>query len=205
MNLKYDTLRLRKEGQSYNSIASKLLCSKSTVSYHCSKIESNGKQIETLNKQREVARSETLKYKLVELSDVHKEKLAKLYESGISPKEISEALGCSLVTVRALIKLEGITKRYEKMSGYKAVTRRNSRMKILSVEYKGGECQLCGYNRCYAALDFHHINLHSKDFRISDGRQRSWERVRKELDKCVCLCSNCHREVHAGLVKVDDL
>ena len=28
------------------------------------------------------------------------------------------------------------------------------------------------------------------------GHCRSWERVKKEIEKCSLLCANCHREIH---------
>ena len=72
------------------------------------------------------------------------------------------------------------------------------RTKELLVEYKGGECEFCGYNKCIEALEFHHINENTKEFQIS-GSTKSLDTQKKEVDKCHILCANCHREVHAGL------
>ncbi len=70
----------------------------------------------------------------------------------------------------------------------------------MAVAYKDGKCQRCGYDRCIEALEFHHMDPTKKDFSISSkGYTRSWKRVQKELDKCVMLCANCHRETHAEL------
>ena len=67
----------------------------------------------------------------------------------------------------------------------------------MAVEYKGGCCSICGYDGCIEALEFHHIDPSEKDFGISSkGYTRSWERVKEEIDRCVLLCANCHREVH---------
>ncbi len=67
-------------------------------------------------------------------------------------------------------------------------------------EYKGGKCVLCGYNRCSGALEFHHRNPKKKDFSLSvRGLTRSWEKIKDEINKCVLICANCHREVHAGI------
>lgn len=70
----------------------------------------------------------------------------------------------------------------------------------MSLEYKGSKCERCGYNRCMEALEFHHIDPTKKDFNVSSrGHTRSWKRVKEELDKCVLLCANCHRELHTEL------
>ena len=79
-----------------------------------------------------------------------------------------------------------------------AVHKRRRKVRQMAVEYKGGRCERCGYDRCIDALEFHHINSSGKDFSISDkGYTRSWDRVKEELDKCALLCANCHRELHA--------
>jgi len=70
----------------------------------------------------------------------------------------------------------------------------------MAVEYKGGKCAICGYDRCIDALEFHHKDSSSKDFGISEkGYTRSWKKVAEELDKCIMICANCHRELHAQL------
>ncbi len=69
-----------------------------------------------------------------------------------------------------------------------------------ATEYLGGKCKYCGYNRCIAALDFHHRDPLKKETEIGRIWQRSWNRIKEELDKCDLVCSNCHREIHAGLI-----
>ena len=82
----------------------------------------------------------------------------------------------------------------------KAVHKRRKKVRQLAIDYKGGQCQRCGYNRCIEALEFHHDNSSGKDFSISEkGYTRSWSKVKEELDKCILLCANCHREIHAKL------
>ena len=81
----------------------------------------------------------------------------------------------------------------------RAVTRRMKKLRVMAIKYKGGKCAICGYKRCSAALEFHHIKRGEKDFGLSSrGLTRSFDKIQKELDKCMMLCSNCHREVHAG-------
>lgn len=71
-------------------------------------------------------------------------------------------------------------------------------IKIWAVEYKGGKCEKCGYNKCLEALEFHHIDPSQKDFILSDRNLiLSWQEIKKELDKCILVCANCHREIHA--------
>jgi hypothetical protein len=68
-------------------------------------------------------------------------------------------------------------------------------------------CKICGYNKCARALHFHHIDGSSdKNFILSKARSLhfSLEKIEKELEKCVVLCSNCHAEVHANLINLDD-
>lgn len=83
------------------------------------------------------------------------------------------------------------------------VSSRRQKLKALAVEYKGGQCELCGYSRCLRALEFHHRDPNEKDFAIgSKGVTRSWEKTKAEVDKCALLCANCHREIHDGLVSL---
>jgi hypothetical protein len=78
-----------------------------------------------------------------------------------------------------------------------AVSVRRKKLKLLAVEYKGGRCERCGYNKSVWAFDFHHLDPTKKDFAVgSNGLTRSWEKVKAELDKCILVCSNCHREIH---------
>ncbi len=81
-----------------------------------------------------------------------------------------------------------------------AVSKRRKDIKIKAVNYKGGCCQRCNYNKCIDALEFHHKNPNEKDFSIGgQGYTRNWEKIKIELDKCDLLCSNCHREEHYKL------
>lgn len=77
--------------------------------------------------------------------------------------------------------------------------KQRSKRKAKAVEYKGGSCVYCGYNKCLQALDFHHRIPETKLFGISGNHCRSWDIVKAELDKCDLVCSNCHNEIHAGM------
>ena len=74
------------------------------------------------------------------------------------------------------------------------------RMKARAVAELGGRCLACGFLGPNAVFDFHHRDPRLKSFGISEnGIPRPWTKIRNELAKCVMLCANCHREVHAGI------
>ena len=80
-----------------------------------------------------------------------------------------------------------------------AVSNRRKKIRDMSIDYKGGKCAICGYNKCKQALEFHHLDQEGKDFGISaKGYSRAWNKVKREIDKCIVVCANCHREIHAG-------
>ena len=75
-------------------------------------------------------------------------------------------------------------------------------LKKQCVDYKGGKCKRCGYDKYPEVLDFHHRDPIEKDFQISD-KGWSFERLKKELDKCDLVCKNCHEEIHIELRKMN--
>lgn len=78
------------------------------------------------------------------------------------------------------------------------VTYKRNSMKKALVKYKGGACCKCGYNKCLRALEFHHLNENEKDFGISKTC-KDFDDLKKEVDKCILVCSNCHAEIHEEL------
>lgn len=77
-----------------------------------------------------------------------------------------------------------------------AVSEARRKLKLRCVAYKGGKCEKCGYSKCPAALQFHHLDPKKKDFGLGGGRTKSWKKVRPELDKTIMVCANCHHEIH---------
>ena len=69
---------------------------------------------------------------------------------------------------------------------------------------RGGKCERCGYNTYLGALEFHHLNPSKKDFTVGD-RDFKLKDCIEESKKCVMICANCHREVHAGLWNIYDI
>jgi len=80
---------------------------------------------------------------------------------------------------------------------------RRFKRKEKCVEYKGGKCSVCEYDKCNRVLSFHHKDPTTKLFTISGNHCRSWEEVKSELDKCDLLCSNCHIELHDKIENMD--
>jgi len=74
------------------------------------------------------------------------------------------------------------------------------------IEAMGGKCCICGYNKCFKSMDFHHLDPSEKEisFGAIMAHPISWDRIIIELRKCVCLCSNCHGEVHDSMIKIPD-
>ena len=59
-------------------------------------------------------------------------------------------------------------------------------------------CSICGYNKCGWALEFHHVNSKDKKFEINRSQidmNITNEMIIEELNKCILLCANCHREL----------
>lgn len=74
------------------------------------------------------------------------------------------------------------------------------RQKYRAFQYLGATCYECEREGPPALFEFHHLDSREKAFGISrSGILRPWEEILAELEKCVMLCANCHREVHAGV------
>lgn len=76
------------------------------------------------------------------------------------------------------------------------------KVKLRMIEYKGGKCKKCGLeikDSHYSVFEFHHIDPKAKDNNFENIRTKKFDTIKKELDKCVMLCSNCHRITHAEI------
>lgn len=83
-------------------------------------------------------------------------------------------------------------------NNYKCQQQRGRQRKLNLIKLRQNKCEICGYNKNYASLDFHHINPSEKEFGL-DLRKLSnstWQWCLREAQKCRLLCSNCHREIH---------
>jgi len=170
-------LSLRKEGKSYKEITKILGCAMSTVSYHCQlhKMGDNNQKV----------------------SDDEKEQFQKMYDEIGSLKKVAKLTGRSFETVKKYVQ---VRTRVKKVTNSESVILWRKRTKKKLIEYKGGKCELCGYNKCDSALQFHHKDPTEKDFSIS-GKSLSFDRLKEEVDKCMLVCSNCHAEIHENILK----
>jgi len=86
----------------------------------------------------------------------------------------------------------------QSLQSYKAQQARGRKRKLELIRMKGMQCEDCGYNRNFAALEFHHTDPATKNFQLDlrSLSNRKWLSILAEMEKCVLLCSNCHTERH---------
>jgi len=144
--------------------------------------------------------------------------LKKTYSTRISLEEISAKLGRTIRSIQRKAQEMGISrprkvfdaeklkirqkradeKYYLKNSKeiYQKKKLKRHRIKEELVFIKGGKCENCGYDRCISALEFHHEGDKKEDNLNTIIKNASKEKVLKEVEKCILLCANCHRELH---------
>ena len=179
--MKERILELVNQGKTYKDIKKELGCALSTIAYYCKKMGIVSKNITNKIKNEVV------------------EKINELYDSGMTCIEVSKELNISKTTVLKYIRnirnIKKISESKLKINKVQQVMNWRKKAKMKLVEYKGGKCEKCGYNKCINALEFHHLNANEKDFTIA-GKSWSFEKLKKESDKCILVCSNCHKEIH---------
>jgi len=92
-----------------------------------------------------------------------------------------------------------IDKRYYENNKEKVYQRKMDRRRKLKeegVNFLGGKCKICGYDKCSAALDFHHPKNNKEGNVGVFLKNESRQKLLKEVEKCILLCANCHRELH---------
>jgi hypothetical protein len=125
-----------------------------------------------------------------------KQRCLDLKKEGKSNYEIAALLGC-----------RGTTVSYHVDPSFKARHDRRTSMRAkgslarLKEEW-GGKCEFCGFSECSPALHFHHIDPSKKSFGLSNLSGKSYESLRKEAEKCVLVCANCHHKLHGGLISI---
>lgn len=80
--------------------------------------------------------------------------------------------------------------------------RKNCKQKI--VDAFGGECGICGYKKCNDSLSFHHLDPSKKEFSLGSimAHPKKFELIIEEMRKCICVCNNCHGEIHSGVLQI---
>lgn len=74
---------------------------------------------------------------------------------------------------------------------------RRLRSKLKAIEIMGGKCVKCGWHGPPAGFEFHH-NIGEKEFMIGMVANKSWDLIKRELEKCILLCATCHRIEHSS-------
>lgn len=181
---KDEILILREEGFSYREIEKKLGCSRSIISYHCKKWSLNDIGLSKGNNAIDI------KDEIKEYYKTHtREETAKKFN--ISKSSVGRYKINKNEKILSLID--------RKKRNYIYVANFRQRLKNKCIEYKGGKCIICGYDKCNRSLDFHHRNSDEKDFEIGSSKILNWNKIKIELDKCDLLCKNCHGELHERL------
>jgi DNA-binding CsgD family transcriptional regulator len=226
--MKHKILKLIEDGKTNDEISELLNCSKSLINKYrrlnnlsssddVLELRKKGKTYDEIydilngEKTREQIRIICSKNGLSNLNrcSLNKiEEIRKIYLETKNIKETSRILNIDKSTIRRYIldiKKEKI--KYsdveKKQNSVKSVILWRQNIKLTLVKYKGGKCRICGYNKSIKALHFHHLDPTQKDFTIS-GKSWSFERLKNEVDKCILVCSNCHCEIHDGLIDVSN-
>jgi transposase len=146
-----------------------------------------------------------------------KETLIPLIAEGLSQREIAARLNKSQGSVRYWLKQyelkTSLGQRNQKY--FNEEDKKNARQKrsvihvakyrqktrLKAIDLLGGKCEICEYNKCSQALEFHHKEPSTKLFGLTATNMgQSWKKIETEVLKCRLLCANCHRELHQGLV-----
>ncbi len=119
-----------------------------------------------------------------------KEEILRLRAIGKSYKEISEITGASKGTI-AYHCSDSVKKKYH----HRASKGRREFKDELKLKH-GGKCKKCGYAKCLAALEFHHVSDNKIESVSNILRSFGQQKAEEEALKCELLCANCHRELH---------
>ena len=92
-------------------------------------------------------------------------------------------------------------------NSYEKQKERAIKRKLELIKLKGGKCEKCGYNKNLGALEFHHLDPSIKEFNLDERHlsNTTIEKILNELDKCILVCSNCHKEIHYPHLNEDNL
>lgn len=126
-----------------------------------------------------------------------KEQILELHKQGYNYTEIQSKLKCS----KGTISYHCNSKSKAKVQQTQKQLRKRNQTYIDNIKQKSF-CQYCGCNNS-KCLDFHHIDSSTKDDKISQlvANRVPISKIQDEIDKCIILCANCHRELHYKYIK----
>lgn len=133
------------------------------------------------------------KYLVKNCKDCHKDKPCKWQSSFTSsgkPEYRARCNDCFGIYLKKIRSKDS----YKKSRNVKKRILAKKRKKF-AVDYLGGKCQICSYDKCLGALTFHHRNPKDKKFTVGNLLDYSLKVLKTELDKCDLLCFNCHMEL----------
>lgn len=88
-------------------------------------------------------------------------------------------------------------KKHREIISKKQNAKRKIKLNYL-IDLLGDKCSICGHSFPDCVYDFHHINPEEKEFTISEFMGYSLHKLEKEAHKCILVCANCHRILHAS-------
>ena len=129
---------------------------------------------------------------------------AKAKEKALAEQEKAKA---KAKTIRQTMRKRGAAQRKAKKKTEKRKAKAAARRALLAAcaditkPFYAKGCLLCGES-ALCCMNAHHINPKAKSFSISKAKDGGItpEELVAEINKCVCLCMNCHRKVHAGVI-----
>lgn len=95
----------------------------------------------------------------------------------------------------------------EQSNTYHSQTKRALKRKVYLINLRSGGCEICGYNKNLAALEFHHIDPNNKHgvLSVRELSNRNMDWIMNEFSKVMVLCANCHRETHNPDMTFDEV
>lgn len=200
MTLKEKILQLHNDGKSYREIKTELKCSLSTISYYCndkSRIKSNNRL--TCLRKRNKKHVWEIKEKMGCCQCGNKDPRCLDFHH-INPKTKHSEIGR---LIHSGTSISNIQKELEKCTVLCANCHRelhfknsyNTKIRKYIRSFKTNtECKQCGH-KGIASIEFHHVN--SKNLVLSQVcNKHTLEEIMLEIEKCVILCTNCHRKLH---------
>ncbi len=125
-----------------------------------------------------------------------KEQIISLRNEGLTYDEIKLKLNCSKAVIAYYLSPK--VKEYYLRARVLNNTKNMNKLR----ELLGNKCKTCGYFKCKNALEFHHLDPSTKDGTVTKIlRDKGLKYAMEEIKKCILLCANCHRELHAEVDK----